>query len=73
MKEHKKVRFNELKRSVTGITNTMLSKSLEELEQSDLVRRKQYNEMPLRVEYNLTQKGDDLIPILTEHTNWVNK
>lgn len=70
--EHKIVRFNELKRNVTGITNTMLSKSLEELIQSDLVKRKQFNEMPLRVEYSLTRKSDELVPILVELAKWLN-
>lgn len=64
------VRFNELKRRIEGITNTMLSNSLHELEQDQLIVRKQYNEMPLRVEYELTSKGKSLLPLLYELSNW---
>lgn len=67
------LRFNELKRRIDGITNTMLSKSLEELEVHKLVDRVQYNEMPLRVEYSLTKQGLSLIPILEDLTNWGNE
>jgi DNA-binding HxlR family transcriptional regulator len=64
------VRFNELKRLIEGITNTMLSNSLHELEQDELIIRKQYNEMPLRVEYELTDKGKSLLPLLYELSSW---
>lgn len=66
------VRFNELKREISGITNTMLSNSLHELEEDGLIIRNQYNEMPLRVEYTLTQKGKGLLPIFYELTRWWN-
>lgn len=66
------VRFNELKRMVSGITNTMLSNSLHELESDGLITRIQYNEMPVKVEYFLTDKGRNLLPILYELTNWWN-
>lgn len=64
------VRFNELKREVSGITNTMLSNSLHELENDELINRNQYNEMPVRVEYTLTDKGKSLLPILYELAIW---
>lgn len=64
------VRFNELKRDISGITNTMLSNSLHELERDELVIRNQYNEMPLRVEYELTDKGKSLLPLLYELFRW---
>lgn len=66
------VRFNELKRDIAGITNTMLSNSLHELERDGLITRNQYNEMPLRVEYTLTNSGKSLLPVLYELTNWWN-
>ena len=47
-------RYNELKRSVNGITNTMLASSLKELEVDGLIERKEYLEVPVRVEYSLT-------------------
>ena len=64
------VRYGELKRSIHGITNTMLANSLKELEADGLVERKQYDEMPVRVEYNLTKKTKSLIPILLELKKW---
>jgi Predicted transcriptional regulators len=64
------VRFNELKRQIEGITNTMLSNSLHELENDELVIRTQYNEMPVRVEYALSDKGKSLLPIFYELTTW---
>ena len=63
-------RYGELSRSVHGITNTMLANSLKELEADGLVERKQYDEMPVRVEYNLTKKAESLIPILLELKKW---
>lgn len=64
------VRFNELKRDISGITNTMLSNSLHELENDELITRNQYNEMPLRVEYTLTDRGKNLLPLIYELTIW---
>ncbi len=63
-------RFNELKREVPGITNTMLSNSLHELEESKLIKRMQYNEMPVRVEYSLTDCGKSLLPLFYEIAAW---
>ena len=64
------VRYGQLNRAVDGITNTMLANSLKELEADGLVERKQYDEMPVRVEYNLTPKAKSLIPILLELKKW---
>lgn len=64
------VRYGELNRSIAGITNTMLATSLKELERDGLVERKMYDEMPVRVEYNLTSKAKSLIPILLELKKW---
>ena len=64
------VRYGELNRSIHGITNTMLANSLKELESDGLVERKQYDEMPVRVEYNLTKKAKTLIPILLKLKKW---
>ncbi|WP_234121753.1 winged helix-turn-helix transcriptional regulator [Clostridium hydrogenum] len=67
------VRFNELKRGISEITNTMLSSSLHELENDRLVKRVQYNEMPVRVEYSLTDYGKSLLPLFYEIAVWWNK
>lgn len=48
----------------------MLSNSLQELIDDGLITRIQYNEMPLRVEYFLTDTGKSLFPILSEITEW---
>lgn len=45
------------------ITNTALTNALKDLEADELVQRIQYNEIPLRVEYSLTEKGRDLLPV----------
>ena len=63
-------RYNDLKRKISGITNTMLSGSLKELERDGLVQRIQYEEMPVRVEYSLTDKGRSVIPILNSLALW---
>ncbi|MDR2490113.1 MAG: helix-turn-helix transcriptional regulator [Spirochaetaceae bacterium] len=63
-------RYNELKRKIRGITNTMLASALKELEDSGLVARKQYAEMPVRVEYSLTPSCDGLLPILAQLAQW---
>jgi DNA-binding HxlR family transcriptional regulator len=66
------IRFNELKKAVDGITNTMLSNCLEDMQKDNLIKRVQYNEMPLRVEYSLTNIGKSLLPILLELSKWGN-
>ncbi|WP_027438775.1 winged helix-turn-helix transcriptional regulator [Lachnospira multipara] len=64
------VRYGDLRRAVYGITNTMLAQSLKELESDGLVKRIQYDEMPVRVEYSLTHKASTMIPILLELKKW---
>ena len=57
-------RFNELMRSVTGITQKVLTSHLRAMEAAGLVSRKVYAEVPPRVEYTLTETGYSLKPIL---------
>ena len=64
------MRFGELKKMLTPITNTALTNALKELEADDLIQRIQYNEMPLRVEYSLTLKGQDLLPVFYAIMQW---
>ncbi len=68
--EKRPLRYNELKRSIPTITNIMLTKSLQELEQCNLVHRKQYDVIPPKVEYSLTERGKSLIPILYAIHQW---
>ncbi|KNZ43463.1 winged helix-turn-helix transcriptional regulator [Acetobacterium bakii] len=63
-------RYNALRKKIKGVTNTMLVTSLKELEADGLVLRTQYNEMPLRVEYKLTENTNNLLPILGNLTVW---
>ncbi len=64
------IRYGDLRRRVYGITNTMLANSLKEMEEAGLVDRKQYMEMPVRVEYSLTKKAESIVPILLELKRW---
>jgi DNA-binding HxlR family transcriptional regulator len=63
-------RYYELKRKVRGVSNTMLASSLKELEEDGLVSRRQFMEMPLRVEYSLTDTCGGLMPILLQLARW---
>ena len=64
------MRYNELERSIDGITNMMLTQSLKELEANGIVNRKQFMEVPPRVEYSLTEEGEALIPALKALAHW---
>ncbi len=65
--------YNELKRSIGNITNTMLTKSLRELEEDGLVYRHDYQTIPPSVTYHLTDLGKDLIGTMGELFNWGKK
>ncbi len=64
------VRFGVLKKDLEGITNTMLTNALRELEQDGFIKREQFNEIPPHVEYSFTEKGKDLMPIFYEIMRW---
>lgn len=63
------LRYNELKKAL-GISNMVLTNTLRELEKIGLVSRVQYNEIPPRVEYTLTEVGEKLMPVLHEFGIW---
>ena len=63
-------RFGELRRSVKGITQSMLTQQLRELEDDGLISRKIYAEIPPRVEYTLTEFGLTLSPIMQSMAKW---
>ena len=63
-------RYNALLHNVQGISNTMLSQSLRELEKDDLVVRREYLEVPVRVEYELSERSKRLQPILQQLILW---
>lgn len=64
------LRYNELKRGIPLITNIMLAQSLRELERSDLIDRKNYDTIPPKEEYSLSERGRTLIPILRQIQEW---
>ncbi|MFU0791381.1 winged helix-turn-helix transcriptional regulator [Cerasibacillus sp. JNUCC 74] len=68
--ENKIMRFNELKRSIPNITQKMLTSQLRELEQHKIVHRKVYPQVPPKVEYSLTEYGQEVIPILKSMQKW---
>ena len=63
-------RFNELKRSVGGISQKVLTSNLRSMEASGLISRKVYPEVPPKVEYSLTETGLSLKPILDSMIEW---
>ena len=63
-------RFGELQRLVPGVTRKMLTQHLRELERDGIVARKVYSEVPLKVEYSLTEYGQTLRPLLKELCDW---
>lgn len=67
------LRYKELERRVTGISATMLTKCLRELEADGLVRRTQYDTIPPTVEYALTEQGRTLIPALGAVYQWAEE
>lgn len=68
-----KIRFNELRRAIPGITQKMLTSQLRELEQHDLIIRKVYAQVPPKVEYSLSEHGKSLIPLLSMMHDWGEK
>ena len=63
-------RFGELKRSVGGVTQKVLTAQLRQMEESGLLTRRVYAEVPPRVEYTLTELGQSLRPVLDAMQVW---
>ena len=68
--EFEPVRFNELRRYLKTISDKTLSMNLEELEADDLIQRKEYPQIPPRVEYSLTNRGKSLMSVLDQLCIW---
>ena len=64
------VRFNEMQKYIGTITFKTLSTTLKQLEADGLINRKEYPQIPPKVEYSLTEKGQSLIPILGQLCAW---
>jgi DNA-binding HxlR family transcriptional regulator len=71
--EKEVTRFNEIKKSIPQISNTVLSERLRELEEHGLITKKVYAQVPIRVEYRLTRQARDLGKILEKLDGWVTK
>ncbi|MEK5548919.1 winged helix-turn-helix transcriptional regulator [Paenibacillus sp. FSL L8-0689] len=71
--ENRTVRFNDLKRQIGAITYKTLSSQLKELEADGLVNRKEYPQIPPKVEYSLTDKAETLLPVLEGLCEWGTK
>ena len=65
-----KLRFNQLKDQIKGVTPKMLTQQLRELESSQLVHREVFPIIPPKVEYSLTDLGKSLLPILVAMRDW---
>lgn len=63
-------RFGELDENIPGISRKVLTSQLNELIEDKLIERTAYAEIPPRVEYSLTEKGKELIPILRSIAKW---
>ena len=71
--EKEATRFNEIKKAIPQISNTVLSERLRELEEQGLIIKKIYAQVPIRVEYSLTKQARDLGKILELLDEWVIK
>lgn len=67
---HKVIRFNQLQKYLKMISHKTLSNVLKELEKDDLIIRKEYAQIPPKVEYSLSDKGKSFIPILYSLCEW---
>ena len=68
--EYEPVRFNEMKRDLGRITDKTLSSNLKELENDRLIFRKEYPQIPPKVEYSLTERGRSLMHVLDQLCFW---
>ena len=71
--EHNILRYGELKKRLVGITHKMLSQQLKELDAANLINRKEYQQIPPKVEYSLSEQGKTLLPILNLMCAWGRK
>lgn len=66
-------RFSTLECALKGISPRTLSQRLDYMQEMKLITKKSFNEVPPRVEYTLTKKGQDLLPILRSMAEWGGK
>jgi DNA-binding HxlR family transcriptional regulator len=66
-------RFGEIAARIPSISRKVLTDQLKELEEDNLIVRKQYKEIPPRVEYSLSELGKSMAPVLAEMEKWGNE
>lgn len=66
-------RFCEFEEAISKINPRTLSQRLDDLESHGIITKARFNEVPPRIEYALTEKGQDLIPVLKAMAAWGNK
>lgn len=73
LREENILRYGELRKILSDATTKMLTQTLRELEADGLVNRKVYQEVPPKVEYSLTETGQELIPFISYLRDWGEK
>ena len=68
--EYEPVRFNEMQRYLGKVADKTLSQNLKELEKDGLIHREMYPEIPPKVEYTLTERGQSLVSVLDKLCDW---
>lgn len=69
----KPVRYKEFRKLLKGFSSKTLARRLKELEESEILQRQAYNEIPPRVEYRLTIKGQELVESVIDLMQWMRK
>ena len=67
------LRFNEIHKHIGSISQKMLTVTLKKLEADDLIKRTIYPQIPPKVEYNLTERGKSLLPLIQNLVDWANE
>lgn len=73
LSENGNIRFNQLSKLIPDISTKVLSGTLQTLEADALISRKVFPEVPIRVEYKLTETGESLVPIIQQLTDWAEQ
>ena len=71
--EYQPVRFNEMQRYLQKVSDKTLSQQLKQLEADGLIERHMYPQVPPRVEYTLTERGESLMVVLDKLCDWGNE
>jgi DNA-binding HxlR family transcriptional regulator len=64
------VRYGEMRRLLKGVTHKMLTQSLRELEHDGIVHREAYHSIPPKVEYSLTERGEEMLTVINQMGKW---